>query len=345
MISALAALLLASLQPVTADPSGCTAQRAQRVTVEQIARRPERYYGRCVTVSGPVGTTAIYSGVEGIYLAHRSSTGHTSGPPASLHRIGLYARNNAIRARQTGRPPERMTVTGIVDSCERMEARADVSRGPDDVLPILLGGYCHWTNGPVVSAASFQVNPAVRYERLAGEAARRRYGNIRPAPPNWPHLPELRAFASEFLTALRAGDRAALAALHDTRPDTTHIYDSAVLAYLLTDATSPFAEIRRGPMPQMAIFVPTAPQSFAVGAPGTEPEGIICFCRTSDCGDRWPIFHGDSENAADKPYACTSVQPADWLPRKAQMETWPGRAWLMEPRRTAFRRPSESFRR
>jgi hypothetical protein len=339
VIAALATLLLSALQP-SGPAEACTPQRAERTSVAAVARSPGRYIGRCVTVSGPTTGTTMFTGVEGLYLAHRGPGGHASGPPASLHRVGLYSRNGEIRSRFS-RSPAVLTVTGTVDSCARMQARAEAESTSRPPL-VMLGGFCHSVEGPVIHVVSYRANPSVRLERLAGERARRRFGTYRRPPPAWPHLPALRAFADEFLAGLRSGDRAALSALHADSPGEP--IDTALVASLLDDR-SVWAEIRRSPSPQTAIFVPTAPQSYAFAPPDPYPQGLICFCRTADCAQTWPIAWGDADNDPSRPYACTFVAPADWLARGARLNMTMRRQGLDEPARTAFRRLSESSRR
>jgi len=341
VIGLLSSILLASFQPA-ASPPACTPDRAERTSVAAIARNPDRFVGRCVTVSGPVGGTMIYTDNEGIYLAHRGRGGHSAGPPASLHRVGLYSPNAEIRARYSRPPPVRLTVTGTVDTCARMRQRVEAENRPGQVLT-MLGGYCHWQGGPVIHAVSWRENASRRYERLMGESARARLGSLAQIPADWPHRPDLEAFARDFLHALRAGDRAALAQLHDISPAGRE--RDATLHALLDAPGSVWAEVRQGPTPQQVIFTEAMTQSSALGAADELPDGLVCYCRVRDCSQTWPIAWADADNAPERPYACTFVQPADWLPRRAWLDTPQRPAWHPEPRRTAFRRRSDSIRR
>src|SRR6185436_4112182 len=112
-----------------ARPRACTAATAVRAAVTEITRRPDRFMGRCVTVTGPASGTTIYSGVDAIYLGQ--IPGVVSGPAATRGLIGLYSEGHRLR---TELAPERglahLVVTGTVDSCERMRdrLRAEVER-------------------------------------------------------------------------------------------------------------------------------------------------------------------------------------------------------------------------
>lgn len=340
MIGVLASILLAAYQPA-ATPA-CTADAAIRTSVAAIARRPDRFVGRCVTVSGPAAAATIYTHAEGTYLAHRGRGGHASGPPASLHRVGLYSPNGALRERDARSPVVHLTVTGTVDTCARMQQRAEAG-GSGEMRVFTLGGYCHWQDGPVIQAATWREHPARHYFRLMGERARARLGSLAEIPEDWPRRPDLEAFAHGFLRALRAGDRAALAELHDIAPRGRE--SSATLRALLDDPASVWAEIRRGPDSEIALFVRAIGQSATLGAASALPEGLACFCRVRNCAQLWPIAWADADNAPQRPYACTFIEPAEWLPRRAQLSTPQRPAWRPEPQRTAFRRESDSVRR
>ena len=332
MIGLIAALLFLAPQTDAAAPEpACTAQTAIRTDLRAIAEHPERFAGRCVTVSGPASGIALYSGVEGIYLNQRKYYG------GWRHRIGLYSPDNRIRRSAADRDsPAVLTVTGRVDTCERLSAAAHASAGPDSI--VMMSGYCHYYSGAVVHADVYFEDSRARVERLYGERARKRYGELIAPPDDWPMLPQLQALADRFETALKAGDRRALAALHDLDPDDPGD-DRAMLDYLLTDERSPFAEIRRAGQSQSALFIRHRQLSGDdYREASRHPSGVLCFCRTRDCSRSWPISASDASNAPDKPYACTMIEPQDWAKRKSRFNTLVDKAWLAEPAETAFHR-------
>lgn len=335
MILGLLSLALALVQPAEARPPACTAETAVRAAVTEITRRPDRFMGRCVTVAGPAGGTTIYSGVDAIYLGQ--IPGVVSGPAATRGLIGLYSDGNRLRMELA---PERglahLVVTGTVDNCERMRDRLGAAAQREragNILPIMMGGYCHWRGGPVIRIASYARDPAVRYERLIGEAARARVGDLVMATPRTPGFGVLRDFATAFAEAMRRGNREALARLHDFRPGTRNPEDLALLAYLLDDPESPFASLRRGIGGGPAIFV----RRNASIARDEGVSGVICFCRTSDCRGRWPISILDAAGRPDRPYVCTIVEPRNWERRGAGLSTPVRGGGLAEPARSAFR--------
>jgi hypothetical protein len=330
MIVELIALALAAVQPAQTRPPPCTARGAIRTDVVAIARAPERFLDRCVTVTGALAGIRMYSGREGLYLTSRF--GPDGNPTAAdlQHRIGI----DKQEIRNLRMPhPMRATVTGRVDSCERRGERARARRTAQGEIPIvMLTGYCHYQGGPTIVVDAYEIGQQ-GYERMTGEAARRRYGNIALIPADWPHRAALEQLAAQFLAALRTGDRAALAALHDIRPGSTNESDRAQLFSLLDDPASPFVQLRRAAPSQSAIFV-TSREGAAI--PEDYVSGILCFCRTGDCATRWPIAFNDADNGPDRPYVCTKVEPRDGGPIRARLRT-PTRGWLAEPSRTAFR--------
>jgi hypothetical protein len=63
----------------------------------------------------------------------------------------------------------------------------------------------------------------------------------------------------------------------------------------------------------------------------------ICFCRTADCSDRWPIAFNDADNDPWRPYACIQAKPRDDGPGRIVLNTPIGVGWLREPGATAYR--------
>ncbi|HTU12617.1 MAG TPA: hypothetical protein VMG08_17130 [Allosphingosinicella sp.] len=318
---------------VALSTESCTARQAARATVVEITSRPDHYYGRCVTVTGAYAGISMYSDGEGIYRASRF--GPDGNPTAAdrEHRIGI----DRQQLRNLGlRHPLRTTVTGRVDICARRQTRLEQqARDRGQVPLIMLAGYCHYHGGPTIVVDSFQITERT-YERLSGEPARVAFGNLAPMPADWPQRAAVESLTADFLAALRAGDRAALAALHDERADSGNEHDRRMFYGLLEGEQSPFAPFRRAAPSQIAYFV-----GASAGAPLPSDGAIaarVCFCRTVDCTNRWPISHSDADADPGRPYVCTAIEPRDWTPRRAGFSTPAiGRGWLPEPAATAHR--------
>jgi hypothetical protein len=336
MIAIFAAALASLAQSDQVPPSPCEASNSTVTSVAEIAQNPARYVGRCVTVTAASSGASLYQDIDFIYL------GRSPAPFSDAHgergRIGLYARDRQPSLRELARGgPLRLTVTGIVDTCEAKQARIEADferhREPDAILLPSLGGYCHWFGGPFIALATYVRDESARYERLTGDEARRRVGDLVPATPETPGFDALRAFANEFAAAVRNGDRASLIALHDMQADRLSVDDRGAIAYLLDDPDSPFAALRAGQGGAPALFAIRGASEERDGG----PSGVICFCRSADCAGRWPIASADAGNGPERPYMCTSLVPRDWRPRRAGLETPQDPGWLHEPARTAFR--------
>ena len=317
--------LLAAFQPAS-TPQPCTERETVRTTVTEIGRDPARFLDHCVTVTGTFAGIRMYSGREGMYLAWRFGRDGNWTADRRLHRIGID--NQAMRnSRLTS--PQVATVTGRVDSCERRSQRIRDAGG----IPFL-GGYCHYESGPTIVVTSYTIT-GTGHERLMGERARRRLGNLVAMPVDWPHRARIESVAAAFLAALRAGDRAQLATLHLFN-DPGNRHSQAVLRSLLDDPGSPFAALRRAAPAQAAYFVSAAADGTPLGREQPMSGGTICFCRTTDCSGRWPISSSDADNDLDAPYVCTLVQ-AGQRGDQGIVHTPFGGGWLREPPRTAFR--------
>jgi hypothetical protein len=331
MILAPLLLALAAAQSSVAPPATCTREQAVRTTVTEIVRRADHFMDRCVTVAGPSSATAMFRDVDAIYLGYYPSV---FGPAAGARgRIGLYSQENLLRAAHlSDREPMRLVVTGVVDSCQRMYQRVLSAQQATSAIPLpppMMGGYCHWFGGPVVRVTSWEIDRSGHFERLTGEDARRRVGDLVLATSRTPGYSVLQGFAREFADAVRRGDRAALARLHDFSGD-RNPDDRQTLDYILNDAVSSFVELRRGTGGDSAIFVRR-------NASITRDEGVsgvLCFCRSASCRDRWPISIFDAGNDPERPFACTIVEPRNWEPRGAGLNTG-RRSWLPEPQRAS----------
>lgn len=308
--------LLALLGSVDLRPPNltqCTPALARHVTVEELAGRPKRYGGQCVSVTGPTWTVRMYSGVEGIYLSTRPAA-DGAVPAANLsHRIGLYFGEKLDREEPEVRDRlnERFTalsVTGVADSCSAMAGRLPPagrrtvdSDGEVTFTMHMLGGYCHYDGGAVVWVARRTIASRRPYLRLRGGAARRRYGDLVPAPRGWRHAAETRRFAEKLRKAIAIGDRSGVSRLFGgASPDDLNL--------ILTESNSPFDRLRRPGDTPFAVFVGAGDPERIRPEDRISRDAVICFCRTADCSELWPISMIDAYPDRDHPYACVNRQ-------------------------------------
>jgi hypothetical protein len=331
----LAGLVAALFLPAAARaerPEPCDARRAVPASVEQIMS-DGAWMGRCVSVTAMTDGYTLYSGVEGFYRSARAGAADPAEDPDARGRLGLD-NTDLMRRIPRGRFSE-ARVVGRVQDCEEMRAIANASLGPDEIGWV--SGYCHTASGPVLWLAAVGRLRSMAPLRRMGEAARSAYGNLLFAPESWAQRAEAEAQAEAFLAALRRGDRAAFAALHGDGAGSASGAAAAALAFA---PDSPFAEIMRSErVPQTAMFLDRDTIEELGKAGASVPAATVCFCRGGDCTGKWPIAQRDADNAPDRPYVCTSLQPG----RSAGGASWNFRTraeppGLTEPAATAFRR-------
>jgi hypothetical protein len=318
---------LVAFAQVHSTPPPCNPREAVRTTVVEIGRNPERFVDRCVTVTGAFAGIRMYSRQEGMYLLYRFAR---DGNQVAAHRVHLIGIDNQDMRDLRMRFPQRTTVTGRVDTCERRYERIRAAGG----FPFL-AGYCHYESGPTILVDRYSITEQ-SYGRMMGEEARRRFGNLIPMPEDWPNRSRVEAVAAEFLAALRARDRTKIRELHDIR-DERNEHDRGVLSDLLESRYSVFTQVRDRSSSQIAMFVIAAEDDSPLGRGDERPNATVCFCRTDDCSGRWPIAINDANNEPARPYACIGVEPREGTRGGAQVETPIRGGWLREPSGTAFR--------
>jgi hypothetical protein len=198
-----------------------------------------------------------------------------------------------------------VTVTGIVRSCERQQQA--LSKALPDAI-VMIGGYCHYHTGAVLDVHDGYINAKRSPRRLTGEAAREAYGDIVFAPADWPRLAQLRSVGEQFRSAVRKSDRIGLMKMHGLPRQWREEQDEMLLAALTAKGDSQFAQLGAGPPSPMAVFIDRREWEESNRGDATDRQsGIICFCKTRDCDDRWPISRMDADNKPSRPYVCTEV--------------------------------------
>lgn len=329
-----AALLLAAAQPAPAAP--CTERNAVRTTIARIGDALDGWIGRCVSLEGPMSSVALYSGVPGLYLQHRYRLDGNRDPVLlRRHRIGLYDPKGAIRSTRRSGPPgiPHIRVTGVIDSCDRMYARAKAEAGPNTV--IMMGGYCHYHGGATIMAAQYEVHPTKRYVRLTGERMRAVYGDLVPMPEDWPHAGRVQEIADAFVQAGAVNDPTALIELHDL--DTNNDHHARLLAALRPDRRW-FVRAASEPAAVKLFISRLDFERRKAGRPVPDAGGTICIARGSPGSVAWPIAFNDASAGGDRPYTCTRTQDAGTRPGGVLLDAFvQDQGWLAEPGATAYR--------
>lgn len=302
-------LLAALLALAAADQSQpCDPEYAEPAGVRQMARNPEAWIGRCVSVRGYVIRksfyTIFYADAEGAYIDAAYVDGGDWDHPNDGW-LGLYLPDRGPSALRRG------TVTGRVHDCQR---DYDMLRAGDEsgIVDYGMNGYCGPRSGLNLSEARFRDQGPARFERPMGEAARARFGDLDPEGPGVTPPAEVVALTGRFLAALRAGDAAAMEPFVEIwsgdAPDTP-AEQAAFLAYAAGEGDSPFRALRlAAAAPQAAYFSRRRP-----GAAGSEENPWhVCFCLTADCTGRWPIHSADATAGPSRPYICLKARHHRW---------------------------------
>lgn len=341
VLSALGAAQAADDEPCL-DPkvSSCSIQNSEQASVPQIAAHPEKYWSHCVAIDGVMEGPFLFESVDGVYLRPRQGL----DPSSSGFRLGLDNLQSHVSDdywEDRRRHYQHVSIIGRVQDCETVREAVHASAAAGEI--VMVSGYCHNRDGAYVWVNDLHFRSGRPFERRMGSYERPDYGDLQPAPEDWPHRAQVHALAREFLTALRAQDRARLGQMHfpEDGPD-WDADETAVLDFLLTNRKSPFARLRANQTtPQQIVLVARLPLDWTAAdaelADASDYSATICFCREASCTGRWPIATFDADNVASRPYACTSVGPyvvGGGKPAVSGFQTETGRGGLAEPRRT-----------
>jgi hypothetical protein len=303
----LAALLAAMIGPASAQPPApCTRQSAQPAAIQAIMHDPAAYRGRCVAVTAFSHGLMLFASLDGYYLAGPLTGIGPAREPEARERLGMENRRVMRRIPRGGL--RLVTAFGRVQICEELRDMIEGSAGPNEI--VMLMGFCHMANGPVLGLTDVSLSPSPSPARLSGEANRARLGNLVAPPADWPHRAFVEEYARQYLAALRSGDRATFARIHE--PDHQSGAEGSEAVALAFGHHRGFRDIRTAPQPpQMAIFIQDAPGPRIWSAEDRDDDyaSTICFCRSGDCTDRWPISTFDADNREDRPYVCASFGP------------------------------------
>lgn len=293
-------LILAVSGPSRAGAeAACTSRTATKTTVAEIARDSQAWSGRCVTVKGLLNGAWLYDGVDGFYRLPQDSLDPSSNGLA----IGLQGDRLPSGALREA------AITGVVGRCQDLRAALDAARKPGEIS--WLSGFCHYYDSPFIAIVRAETGPFRAPERQRVRKGDD-YGDLAAAPSDWVHLAFVQQEADRFLTALRAGDRPALAGLLTPEADNPSDDLDDELDLLLKDPNSVFAELRRGAPSQTQYLLDRFVDDGKVVVGDDGPGGYdstVCFCRTANCEGRWPIARMDADNLPTRPYACIVIGP------------------------------------
>lgn len=279
---------------------GCSAANATRTTVAAVAKNPEKWNGRCVKVTAILYGNWLYENVDGLYELTRKHIDPTSNG------LRLGVDDQRPDAGDSGDLHE-TTIIGRVQDCEAV--RAMIDRATPDGSIVMVHGYCHYYNGPYLWVVSLKQGPYRPFERQTVRKSAT-YGDLVPAPADWPHRATAEALAAHFLAVLQARDEAALARMMTPAPDGSPDGDTlAMVRFLLHVPSSPFVDLPAQGAPRTVILVGQYLDDGALKTETGSYSSLVCFCLKPECAGRWPIAAFDADNRLGRPYACIDVHP------------------------------------
>ncbi len=285
-----------------ARAADCTSRHVVRATVPQIAANPDSYQGQCVVVDGVMQGLHLYESVDGVYLQPRIF----SNPASSGFQLGLdHLPSFSEKYRH-------VSIVGRVQDCETIREIAHANEKDDEIVMVM--GYCHSNDGPYLWISELHKRSGPPFMRQLGFRDRQDYGDLEPAPADWPHRARVESLVAQFLKALRERNRDGLLDIHFRNVGLEWKDDELNMQQLLLDdPKSPFREIRDGTgVPQQLLLVERdrlRERQQATDDPEADYTAYACFCREPDCTGRWPIATFDADNLPQRPYACTVVSP------------------------------------
>jgi hypothetical protein len=111
----------------------------------------------------------------------------------------------------------------------------------------------------------------------------------------------LRDLAYRFRRAVATGDRKSLSSFDP-------FVGGEDLRYVFEDHDSPFRELRDGADKPFEVLVEEDDSTGRSSEMRQDREAELCFCRTDDCSDSWPIASFDARDDLDHPYVCVAVE-------------------------------------
>lgn len=275
---------------VSPSDSACTMETAHRISLQNLARYPQRYVGQCVRTSGVIDGWSIFASVEALYSA-TDQDAHSDRPS----RIGSYPQaafeslaGNVVFG----------DVAGVAENCDTFAPSA-----------MMFLGYCHHYGGAFLIISALE--PGSPVVRRVGPTERRQIGTLGFAPANWEDRNTIERMASDWIASIENHDLAALARLSGRDLNEANLADeNSDEHFMIAAVDSPFVEFR-APREhhQLALFVTKAPGEgrATLTRARRDREAYACICRIDDCTGVWPISVGDAWNEASHPYVCADI--------------------------------------
>ncbi len=318
--------LMASAPAAAQD---CDADHARTVSFAEAtavdAAAGNAALGSCIAIEGVVVGRLLVEDSAARYRRERRE----NDPSSTGAILGLYGVEGFDQ-------PRSIRVMGVVSDCATA-ARTTRTGGPEVITE--LSGYCHYFNGRTLIAQSVSDIGPAQFARVRPSTAGAELGNLSPLADGDVRLQMLTA-ARRLIDAIRAGDRAAVAAMHGGGPNASRAPSELepVNRLLFEDSQSPFASLRNSDnVVAIEIFGWREPlwadAQWRVARERTgTAEAIACFSAHANAAALWPIDSKDADNLPGRPYACSRVMlSGTGADAPASFDTQRARSGVAEP--------------
>ena len=237
----------------------------------------------------------------------------------AVGQIAIYP-NDAVSA---DRKPAMVEIVGKLGSCSERAAAARAEEKQEPGMIIMLTGFCHMTLENFVDPVSLVVTSHAPITRLTEKEVPPDRRRLIDPPADLPDRAAKIAFARTGMAALASGDEAAFLRLHnpDIAAEMASLNGKAPSAWLKESIGKAHAAFRdqagqHGPFTavdpaggsQERAFVDRENLDFAKTNPQMSVSVTVCWCKTADCKDKWPVVPADAaDNLPDRPYVCVTA--------------------------------------
>jgi hypothetical protein len=288
----------------------CRREESMPVAFRELATNIEAYAGKCIIVRGMTSGYFFYGGIEDYYRFNNSSL------ERDRPTVGLYAPNEEAREQLFGRR-QSVELVALANTCAHLSAFAhkdDDKRKPEHTMTadgevelvtiVMLTGYCHYTDEPVLHVSEFRIlDPGPL--RLTGDDARRALGDSDDLQPDTPIYAEATSRIRQWFDAVRRRDIVGLWGQSWHRYNTDIGDKEEWPTSIFWDKDTPLRFLFGRPsLPPIKYYV-----ARISAEEQSKGEYVVsgCICRTPDCTGRWPIHSSDASISPAWPYACMWV--------------------------------------
>lgn len=326
--------LLALLAPPSAiaqeAKESCTSRTATTLTLLEAKRDIEKLRYSCVTIAGIIDGSSIWADKES--LIRPVDYDNDEATPRIQFERGDYplSKDGPLEGR----------VTGILDHCGmRSEELGGVRESTDEngeeiIVLTMLTGTCHYTHDAVLQPTGFAFDSLETPERYTAANLPPEQWTLRTASLSQSQTDIVITKATEMISALVNDDEAWYYLMINPPATPPEIGIGKPLPHVDRSAGFGAAKLRVGEQSDDIYFgriddwlearsarfaarkltpsLSQPPKIFAEHPIYDEDDDQIyvkvCWCRTEDCAEKWPVTWVDADALRSRPYLCLTVE-------------------------------------